>query len=80
MPDIYTRNGKQILRNGEHFGDAVSEQSAEALLATLSRGQEWTDEDITDLLEQAMNASDDHGNDDYARACLVALKREGLLA
>lgn len=36
MPDSFTQSGKQILRNGKHFGDGVSEDAARTILAGMT--------------------------------------------
>lgn len=36
MTDLYSTNGKEILRNGVHFGDADSEDAARQIVAALN--------------------------------------------
>lgn len=36
MTDIYTSTGKEILRNGRHFGDIIDEESAEMIVRALN--------------------------------------------
>ena len=36
MPSQYTRMGKQILKDGEHFADGASEAAAEIVLEALN--------------------------------------------
>lgn len=38
---IFTRNGKQILRDGEHFADCVDEAAAEIALIALEEYSDW---------------------------------------
>lgn len=47
MTDLYTTNGKEILRNCVHFGDADSEDAARQIVAALNgQMQGWRPIDI----------------------------------
>ena len=36
MTDIYTSTGKEILRNGRHFGDIIDDESAEMIVRAMN--------------------------------------------
>ena len=42
MSDRYTSMGKEILRDGAHFADALSPAAAEAIVLMLNRGVLFT--------------------------------------
>lgn len=36
MPDTFTTNAKEVLRNGQHFADAVDAEAAEQIVAAFN--------------------------------------------
>lgn len=65
MPDTFTSCGKEILRNGQHFGDGTSESAASIILAALE-----SRESIALYLEREAK---NRGRSAYFRQLLKAL-------
>ena len=82
MADRYHHTGKQLFRGDKHVCDAVNEAEAAKAVAVFNRGAtDWDDEDVVQLIGEAMSEAQDIDVDIYqlARAGFDALRKEGLL-